>query len=96
MAYRSENAVFSEIRNLSDCEIRLFFSQSKDGLYKNNNSVYAFTYGGNSQNWIAISKDSMVVNADFGFAKCAGSNNYPILLDIGRQIAYAFGLDLVW
>ena len=96
MAYQSENAVFNEIRRLPDYKIRLFFSQSKDGLYKNNNSVYAFTYGGNPQKWITIHKYSMVGNADFGFSKSAGSNNYPILIDIGQQIAHAFDLDLAW
>ena len=37
-----------------------------------------------------------LVDADFGFARPAGSNNYSELLDLGQKLAAAFHVELKW
>ena len=63
-------------------------------------TCYSFTEKGNAKNFVTVSKKSepflALVNADFGFSRPAGSNNYPALLNVGRRFIEAFGVRVEW
>lgn len=95
MRARSERGIFKEIRTYSPDEIRATF------LCTDRGSAYCFYENKNPKHWVTVDKRRtegfwVPVNADFDFARPAGSNNYPELIDVGQYLASVFGAPLYW
>ena len=95
MRARSERAVCREILSYSPTQLRTIFDVSDEG------SFYRFREKQNPSHYITIDKTRkesfwVPVNADFGFVKTAGSNNYTELIDVGKHLLYSFGLEISW
>lgn len=66
------------------------------------NRCYRFEEQSNPKHYVTVEIEKpregfgALVNADFDFARPAGSNNYSELLDLGRKLATAFGVSPKW
>lgn len=97
MRARSERKVFQEIMTYSREELRAAFD------FQEEHGVYFFTEKVSPKHFVSVDKERSrgdpywtPVNADFGFDRTAGSNNYPELLDVARRLAQAFDKPLFW
>lgn len=95
MRARSENGVFKEILSYSPEEIREKFEVQDNG------SSYTFYEKADSKHYVSVDKERedsfwVPVNADFGFARPAGSNNYEALINVARHMTKSFDLPLNW
>lgn len=95
MRFRDERKVFKEILNCPIETIPTIFSVKDDGI------CYTFFETAHPTHYITVDKtkgDSfwVPVNADFGFDRPAGSNNYRELIDVARHLVSAFELKLNW
>lgn len=95
MHTNSERAVFKKIMACTEEELKDIFTVSDEG------SFYRFTKKDYAEYHITVEKDRqegfwVPVNADFGFDRPAGSNNYRELLDVGRHLVCSFGLTINW
>lgn len=91
----SEKAVFRDLQHYSQGQLLSCFDCHFDG------KVYHFTQKGNPSHYVTVAKTrcdgfTAVVNANFGFSRPAGSNNYPILIEIGHNLTDAFGYTVEW
>ncbi len=95
MRARSERSVFKKILEYSPDQIQQKFT------VEDLKSCYMFCEKANSKHYVSVEKDRkesfwVPVNADFGFDRPAGSNNYKELIDVAKHMVQAFGLTLNW
>ena len=103
MSNTNEKTIFNRIAKYSTSEILSHFQQDDANVTLKKTGIHRFIYNENPEYWVTVSllsqgndQYSAPVNADFGFARPAGSNNYPELLTIGRKLANAFCIELPW
>ena len=92
----TEKLIFDALTKYTAQELEnLFFIEHDE-----DSQIYTFSFADDSNCYVTVCKnlksDLGPVNADFGFSRPAGSNNYPILLDIGRALAKAYSIELSW
>lgn len=95
MQARTERGIFKEILSYSPQQLTSVFSASDEG------SFFRFTEKGNPKHFVTVDKSRkesfwVPVNADFNFARPAGSNNYPELIEVGKCLIQAFGFTIGW
>ncbi len=88
MKSRDERAEFAKLLEKTDAQLNALFEVA------DNDSCFSFKYADHQEGYLTVSKeiDGVLVNADFGFARPAGSNNYPQLLELGVRLIRTFGL----
>lgn len=95
MRAQNERTVFREILAYSPLQLRDIFDVSDEG------SFYRFIEKQNPSHYVTIDKTRkksfwVPVNADFGFDRPAGSNNYDELIKVGKHLVHSFGLEISW
>lgn len=95
MRAKTERKIFEEILSYSHQQLTSAFSAHDEG------SFFRFTEKGKPTHFVTVDKSPkesfwVPVNADFNFAKTAGSNNYPELIEVGKRLVQAFGLTIGW
>lgn len=95
MRARSERNVFKEILSYTSDELRVIFDFIEE------DGVYRFTERANPRHYVTVQKERtesffVPVDADFDFVRPAGSNNYSALIDVGKRLAQAYGVELFW
>lgn len=88
----NERTIFEKLLNKSEAQIKKEFDCSDDGK-----DTYVFRAKSNSKHYINVCGKQQEflapVNADFDFARPAGSNNYEELYRIAEKFYRAFGLE---
>lgn len=92
----NERRVFDELLRMSQEELRSRFTMEKVTEH-----CYRFEDHWNKKHYVSVATQKTsdfgaLVNADFGFDRDAGSNNYSELLNVGRHFADAFDIKLKW
>lgn len=95
MHARSERKVFQEILSYTPEHLKDIFTVSDEDRF------YRFSEKRYPSHYVTVDKVPeksfwVPVNADFGFDRPAGSNNYRELLDVGKYLVHSFGLTISW
>lgn len=95
MKSRSERKVFREICSLSHDEIIGIFDVEDDG------TCFSFLEKKNRHHYVSVEKKKeesfwVPINADFGFQRPAGCNNYKELYRVAKHLMDAFGISVSW
>ena len=97
MPYANERKVISDL--LKETPERLV---NHFRMLQTTSNTYRFEDRLDSKQYVTVEIEKpregfgALVNADFGFARPAGSNNYSELLDLGRKLAATFDVKLKW
>ena len=97
MLHANERKVISNLVKETPNQLVAHFCMSQPTSH-----TYRFEEYGNPKHYVTVATEKpregfgALVNADFGFARPAGSNNYPELLDLGRKLAAAFDVKHKW
>lgn len=92
MHCRSEKKVFKEIMSYTPQYLKTIFSvNTEDTIHTFIEKKYPDHYV-TVRNQINPEPSIASVNADFGFKRPAGSNNYPELIEVGKYLMDAFQL----
>lgn len=89
MKYNDEREIFKEILSSTHQGLKANFDLEID------QKIYVFTEKRNPDNYVTVNTSSKVnvpVNSNFNFARPAGSNNYPELIDVANHLLIAFNL----
>lgn len=96
MKYNDERIVFNQILSLTPQQLKERFA------FREEMGSYFFDEIGHPGYSVSVQKSDdgegffVPVNADFNFARPAGSHNYPELRQIGLHLIRAFGLAVDW